>query len=422
MPFAMSGTVMDREISREERTRRVWRQVGVGAVALAAGVFILAATVEWLRPSARRRDVQIARVERGTVEATIQAHGTVVPRVEQVVSSPVEARLLQATRRAGDRVHPGDPLLTLDTAGARLDAERLAGALLQKESELTRLRLRLDEEIATLEAQLQQRKLDAEIFHYAAVQKQKLRADGLIAEQEALAASAAARKSDIEISQIEAAIVRARRSREVQLATAQSDVGVTRREHGEARRQLDLAMMRAEKEGVVTWILSEEGATVRRGDIVARIADLSAYRVEGTISDVHAARLSAGMPARVTFSGRTLRGRIDSVDPRIVDGVVRFHVALDEPGDAALRNQLRVEIAVVTATKNDAVVVRRGSLGRTGDNEAFVVREDRAVRTPMRFGLAGDETIEITAGAGPGDQIVISELSEFEGIDVIRLK
>ncbi len=390
--------------------------------AAAAIVFVFSLAIEWLRPSAKRRDLQIARVERGVVEATIQAHGTVVPMVEQVVSSPVEARLVRVGLRAGDRVRTGDELLTLDTAAAKLDADRLADALVRKESEDAQLRLRLDEGLATLEAQLEQRRLDAEILHYTAQQKARLRAEGLIAEHESLAASAAAKKSDIEIRQLVDALGRSRRAREAQLATSASDVAITRRERDEARRQLDLAMLRAVRDGVVTWILTEEGATVRRGDVVARIADLSAYRVECTISDVHASRLTAGMAASVKIGEETIRGAIDSVDPRIEEGVVRFFVALDTPSHPKLRNQLRVEVAVVTGRKDEALVVRRGALGRTSTTDAFVVRGDRAVRTPVRFGLAGDERIEIADGLSAGDEVVISDMNEFEGIGTVRLK
>jgi HlyD family secretion protein len=413
---------MDREIGQDVQRRRIVRRVLVAVIAVAAAAFCLAATVEWLRPSVDRDEMQTAKVGRGSVEATLQASGVVVPLVEQVVSSPVEARVLRIGRRAGAPLHAGDELLTLDTAATRLETERLGERLTHKESENEQLGLQLEENVATLEAQLEQKKLDAEIFHHTATQKQKLHAEGLATDQDALAAQAQAKKSDIEIRQMEEAVRRAKRSRDVQLAASRTDLSFVRREAEESRRQLALAMLRADHDGVLTWVVPEVGAMVRRGEIVARIADLSAYRVVGQISDVHASRLGAGMRANVKLDGLTLGGTIESVDPRIESGVMKFYVTLDQPSHARLRNNLRVDVSVVTGRRAETLVVRRGALARTNSTHAFVVRGDEAVRVPVRFGLAGDDTIEIADGLREGEEVVISDMSDYADVENVRLK
>jgi HlyD family secretion protein len=413
---------MDRDIAPEVRKRLLIRRILVAVAAIAVAASALAATVEWLRPSLKRKRIQTARVERGAIESTLEANGTVVPLVEQVVSSPVEARVLRVGRRAGDRVQAGDELLTLDTSQSKLEAARLNDLVSQKESTTTELALRLDEQIAGLRAQIEQKKLDAQISSYVADQKAKLRAEGLIAEQDALAAAATKKKTDIEMRQLDEQLARAIRSRDVQLASARADMAMSVRERSESLRQLELAMLRADRAGILTSIISEVGATVRRGDVLARIADLSAYRVEATISDVHAARLSAGMRARVLMDGATIEGTIESVDPRIVNGVAKFFVTLDEPAHARLRNNQRVDVAVVTGRRNDSLVIRRGALGRTNTTHAFVVRDDTAVRIPVRYGLAGHDRIEILDGVAAGEELVISDMSAFDDIAEVRLR
>ena len=413
---------MDREIGQDVQRRRVTRRILVAVIAVAAAASCLAATVEWLRPSTDLRDTMTARVTRGSVEATLQASGTVVPLVEQVVSTPVEARVLRIGRRAGAAVKAGDELLTLDTAATRLESERIAERLAQKVSENERLALGLDENIAGLEAQLEQKKLDAEIFRHTATQKQKLRAEGLTTDQDALAAQAAAKKSDIEIRQIEDALRRAKRSREVQLGAARNDLAFVRREAEESRRQLALAMLRADRDGVLTWVVPEVGAMVRRGEIVARIADLSAFRVVAQVSDVHSSRIGAGMRVNVELDGAAIGGTIESVDPRIENGVMKFYVTLDQASHRLLRNNLRADVSVVTGRRAETLIVRRGALGRTSSTHAFVVRGGEAVRVPVRFGLAGDDAIEIVEGLREGEEVVISDMSEYADVESVRLK
>jgi HlyD family secretion protein len=157
--------------------------------------------------------------------------------------------------------------------------------------------------------------------------------------------------------------------------------------------------------------------------VVARIADLSSFRVVATISDVHVAKLSAGMPARVRLDDSTLvDGTIAGIDPRIENGTARFYVDLAQPSHAKLRNNLRVDVFVVTGRRNGALRVRRGALGQGEREEVFVVRGDELVRVPAQWGLAGEETIEVTGGLREGDEVVISNMNDYAGVKKLRLE
>src|SRR5689334_22961956 len=143
---------MDREISTAVRTRRSVRRTATAVMIAAAIIFLTVASVSWLKPSVKRRDIQTARVTRGSVEAVLQASGTIVPENEEVISSPIEARVLRIGRRAGDLLRAGDEILTLDTTATRLDLERLRDRVAQKESELAQLRMKNADAQAQLDA------------------------------------------------------------------------------------------------------------------------------------------------------------------------------------------------------------------------------------------------------------------------------
>src|SRR5882724_8292680 len=150
-------------------------------------------------------------------------------------------------------------------------------------------------------------------------------------------------------------------------------------------------MARSDQDGVLTWVLPEVGATVRKGDILARVADLSAYRVVGTVSDVHAAKLAAGMRAHVKLDDTTtIDGTISSIDPRIESGIAKFYVTLDQRAHARLRNNLRVDVFSILGSRSNVLRVRRGALGQGEREDVFVVRGDTVVRASVHWGLAGD--------------------------------
>jgi len=414
---------MDREIAPEIRRGRITKRVVTIAIALAAIVFSVAATMSWLRPSIRRIDIQTARVERGAVDATLQATGTLVPAVEEIISAPIDSRVLRIVRHAGDRVRADDEIVSLDTAVAKLEVERLDEQLAQKENEQAQLRLKLDDTIAQVRADSEGKALDAEIFRYKSTQNDKLHAEGLVAKQDALAAETAAKKGDIELAQLRDALTRAQRSAAAQIAAGEMGIGILRKEREESKRQLDLAMMRAGRNGVLTWVINDPGASVHRGDVIARIADLSSYRVAATISDVHAAHVAPGMQVRVRIDDTTtLTGTISSVEPRVDNGQAKFWIDLDQRSDPKLRNNARVDVFVITGTNNRALRVRRGALGAAEREEVFVVRGDRLVATPVRWGLAGDEQIEVVEGLREGDQGVTSSMTDYIGTKELRLK
>jgi len=414
---------MDRIIPESEVRRRTAKRVIGSIVAIAALAFSVAATMQWLRPSLRRADLQLARVERGSVDRTLQAAGTIMPAVEQVVSSPVEARVLRIVRRAGDRVRAGDELVALDTSASRLDVGRLEDRIKQKKSEQEQARLRSDETIAGLNAQIAQKTLDVEIARYKSRQNETLHREGLVSQSELLAAQTTEKKNGIELAQLREAVIRAQRGRAAEAASYEVELRTLANERDESVRQLGLAMMHADRDGVITSIVQEAGTTIRRGDVVARIADLSSFRVTATISDMHAASLAPGQRVRVKLDDQTsLDGTISGIDPQIANGAARFEVSLDQPSHPRLRNNVRVDVFVISGRHDGVLRVRRGTLGQSESEDVFVLRGDELVRTQVRWGLAGEEALEIRDGLREGEQVVINNMSDYAGVKKLRLK
>jgi HlyD family secretion protein len=196
-----------------------------------------------------------------------------------------------------------------------------------------------------------------------------------------------------------------------------------RKESAEARRQLDLASPRAERAGVLTWVVTEEGATVARGAPLARVADFSSFRVDATVSDSHAQHLAVGQPAIVRINDAALAGTVASIDPTITNGVITFRVALAERSSPLLRQNLRVDVDIVTARHPRTLRVKRGPFATgEGTSDVFVVRGGRAVQTPVTFGLTSFEFYEIVSGLVPGDEVIISDMREYQQVTQLRIR
>jgi HlyD family secretion protein len=413
---------MDRELDTGFLRRRAVRRGLVIAGLAVAAVALFFGLPRWLRPSVDRATLRTGAVDRGPVEGIIEASGTVAPAFEKVLSSPVEARVVRVLKRPGERVEPGEEILELDVSSSRLELDRLTDLLTRKESEAEELRLDLESELADLSGRIERGRLDAEILRYRLEQNRKLYDDGLLAEEALRLAEVEAEKADIELAQLEAARERAGRVHAAHLQGVDIDLRILAGQRAAARRELELADTRSDRAGVVTWVVPEEGATVRRGEVVARIADLDSFRVEATVSDVHASRLAAGLPVRVVLGELRLDGRLASVDPTIENGVVRFAADLDQPSHPDLRNNLRVDVLVVTGRRADTLRLPRGSFAETGGRATlFVVRGDHAVRRPVELGLSGYRHLEVTGGLAEGETVILSDMSDFLHLDRVEI-
>src|SRR5690606_36728330 len=112
---------LDTAVRRRAQLKR-WLPVAAILVLLATG---LVWGADLLRPSVSRDRVRTTRVEVGPLEASLTASGTVVPAIEHVLSSPIDARVLQRLRRVGDAVEPGDMIVNLHASDPELTADTL---------------------------------------------------------------------------------------------------------------------------------------------------------------------------------------------------------------------------------------------------------------------------------------------------------
>jgi len=363
-------------------------------------------------------------VEEGPVEATLSATGTVVPEVEHVLSSPIDARVLRVRLKPGARVEAGDTILDLDVAEARLALDKLEEQVRLKRNEEHRKRLSLDRTLAELKSRAALSEIDQKSYRIRLEQTERLRESGLVSDDDVRKARVDFEKAEVELSEVRASRANAESLLAAELEGLGLETAMLVKERDQAARQLDLATARADRGGVLTWVVEEEGTAVRRGDVLARIADLSSFRVLATLSDVHAQRVTVGMPVRIRINEEaTLRGSVHSILPTIQDGVMTLVVTLEEKSSPLLRANLRVDVFVVTDRRPAALRVRRGPFATAeGEQDVFVVRGDRAIRRHVRLGLKSFEYVEVREGLLAGDEVVVSDMSEYAHLKKVRLK
>jgi len=102
----------------------------------------------------------------------------------------------------------------------------------------------------------------------------------------------------------------------------------------------------------------------------------------------------------------------------------RFAVDLEEAGSPLLRRNRRVDVLVITGVRADAVRLRRGPFARAGGpvQDVFVVEGDHAVRRQVALGLSGRDFLEIVQGLEPGEQVIVSDMTDYLHLERVQLR
>lgn len=414
---------MDRPIAPKTLRLRLARKLLTAAGLIAATVVLLILIIGWMRPSICRDEIRIGPVTLELIEDTIAATGSVVPEYEHVIVSPCESRVTRILKKPGAKLVAGDSVVLLDVSAAQLVAEKLDDQIALKGNDRDQAHLDMADETNRLRGQYAVKELELRSFQYEADRARNYHEDGLFSQDEVRCAENDEARAKIELAQLKSAIVQEEKSLAIRLARLDLELGILEKERDEAARNLQRATATAGRDGVLTWVLTREGAAVHKGDEVARIADLSSFRVEATVSDIHAQKIKVGQDVAIVSAETRLAGRVSAVRPLVENGIITLDVELEDRQHAVLRHNLRVEVYIITARQSDAVCVPRGQYPTVdGVPMVFVLRGDRAVRTPVRFGLRNYEKFQVVSGLVPGDEVIITDMRDHQHVREVRVK
>lgn len=418
---------MDRPLSviavRRDRIRQIVK-VALPAATLAALLTLLPG---WLRPTLARDRIRTAVATIGPIDAAITAAGTVVPEIERVLSSPLDARVLRILKRPGAALKEGEAVVELDVSQSMLALDKVVKESKIKSNQQAQARLALETALGELDGRIEVKTVEWQAALARLDSQQRLFDAGLVSRDALRQSELESKQAQVALAQLHADRGNTKRATDLQLEGLDLERASLRKETAEARHLLELATTKSDRDGVLTWVLAQEGALVHRGDVIARIADLTSYRVSASVSDVHAARLRAGMPVVVKANDIDLTGTVADVLPTVDGGTIGFNVSLDDRSHAVLRPSLRVDVLVVTDRKPRALRITRGPFADGGGAagaayDAFIVHGNRAVRTPIAIGLTTFDAVEVTSGLHEGDEIVISDMRDYLHLKEIALK
>ncbi len=388
----------------------LWAAIGITVLGAAAAIGFLVPSL--LRPSVDRAVIRTARVELGDVSAGVTAAGKAVPENEQVLPSLLDARVARVLKRVGDRVTQGDPIAQLDAGSVQADLEKARLEFAAKQRELAKTKQDLEHALAGLQSQQEIKKAEIDKLRATVDQRKNLFKEGVVSADDVRRVEAQYEKAQAELAELEQSRRNAESTTKSSAEQLSTELGALDNQRIAAERDLGFAVVKAESDGVVTWV-ADENSTVVRGDPVARVADTKSYRVEAEIPDNQADRLRFGMPVSASAASTVFQGSVAGMTASADAGAVIIKVMLQDNANPVLRPDLPVSVLIPTERKSGVLVIQKGPALSENTREVFVVRGNIAVKTPVTLGVTGADRCEVVQGLKEGDEVIVSDMSGF---------
>ena len=406
------------------RRRRLRLMVGAGALALAALAVLLWRLGPAL-PVADRGSLWIDTVQQGDMLREVHATGTLVPREIRWLAAATPAQVEKILVWPGARVQP-------DTVLMQLADPQTEDALRNAQAQVAAAQADVAAKRAELESQLlDQRSAEAQAQSDYASAKVKADTDTIAIRQHLIPRvqyeqGQIALKQLHERMQIERERVAAfAASMKAQLDAVRAALLQQQSNLQLRQRQADALQVKAGIAGVLQEVPVQEGAQVAAGANLARVAVPDVLIARLQVPEVQAKDVAMGMPVSVDTHNGLVDGKVERIDPAVRNGSVQVDVALTGKLPPGARPDLSVDGRILIAQLHDVLSVGRPALAQA-DADLSLFRldpdGDTATRVPVRIGVASVDRVQILRGLKAGDRVILSDTSQWDKYDRLKLK
>src|SRR5262245_38662207 len=407
--------------------RRRRRRIAVG-VAISLGVIGATVALARLKPAAPTVDggtLWIDTVKRGTIFRQVRGTGVLVPDDIRWITALTEGRVERVPARPGTVVEPDTVLLELSnpqtdqtalTADLDLKAARAQYEVLKADLERDLLAQRAA--AATVDADAAQAIMDADAND--AMAKEGL-ISAIIAKQTRLKADLNTARQKLEHSRLANSEQSVAARLEVQRAEVER-----RQTMATLRRNEDLGLkVRTGMAGVLQEVPVDVGQRIGPGTNLARVADPSRLRAQLQIAETQVKDVAVSQLAEIDTRSGIAKGHVVRIDPAAKNGTVTVDVVLDEELPRGSRPDMTVDGTIQLERMENILYVGRPAVGQEqAKTSLFKLTADgaNANLTPVELGRSSVNTIEILRGLNVGDRVVLSDMSQWDGYERVRLR
>jgi hypothetical protein len=398
------------------------------------GVVLVAVTIGLvnLKPAAQSVDrltLIIDSVRQGDMVRDVSAPGTLVPEHIRIIAAVNAGRVELLPLRPGASVQPGTMIVELVDPNMELQVLQYQQTLSQAITGQANLRTGLQQTqmseenaIATLRTQYKTAERSAIVFD-------SLDKRGLASKNEVAGAHDALEELKTRLSLETQRLEEMKRSAAEQLKLSDEQVQNARAILEEQKKRLNQMKVVAGESGVLQTLGNpqlEYGQWITPGMELARIAQPGRLKAVLRVPDTQAKDIAVGQVVSIDLhNNSTATGRVIRADPSAQAGNVTVEVSIDGTLPPGVRDGQTVDGKIVIENLKNVLNVGRPSYGNApGKVGLWKLSPDQkeATLVPVDLGSASVSNVQVLHGLNVGDKIIISDMSQYEDQQRIRIK
>src|SRR5256886_4925406 len=409
--------------ARQKRIRQVlYVTIGLAAVGL------ITLGLSRLKPAAPTVEMAVVwpdTVKRGPMVRQVRGLGTLVPEDIRWIPATTQGRVEKIILRPGTAVKADSVILELSNPQVEQAAQDAGLQLKGEESNLTSLQAQLQADFlaqraaaATVEADYAQARMQYEMNE--ALAKDKLVSD-LVLRQSKVRSDELDSRRQIEDDRLK----QTKETMNARLAAERSNVDQMRALATLRRQELTLLKVRAGLNGMLQLVPVEVGQQVAPGGNLARVANPNRLKAEIEIAETQAKDIQIGQSAEIDTRNGVVSGKVSRIDPSVINGTRTVDVSLPDELPKGAVPDLSVDGTIELERLNDVLYMGRPAFGQEQSTVGLSKIDSDgayAARTQVKLGVSSVNTVEVLSGLKVGDRVILSDMSQYDGFDRIRLK
>jgi len=395
------------------------------AVLLIAGVTFGLSRLRPAAPSVDRATVWTDEVKRGPMLREVRGLGTLVPEDIRWIPAQTDSRVDRIVLRPGAIVKPESIILELSNPSLQRDALDAEYQLKGAEADYENLKVQVNSELMNQKAQAASVRSDYEQAKLQHDVDDKLHEQGIGADVTAKLSKVKAEQLGIRVQLEDQRTAISGDSAAARLAAQRAHVDQQRALYQLRRTELDALHVRAGIDGVLQLLPVDVGQHVTPGTNLARVADPKKLKAEIKIAETQAKDAVIGLKAAIDTRNGIVKGHVIRIDPSVVNGTVTVDVGIDDALPVGARPDLSVDGTIELENLKDVLYVGRPVHGQSDSTISLfkVLTDDSdAERVNVKLGRSSVNTVEILQGLQIGDKVILSDMSQWDNVDRIRLK
>ena len=376
-------------------------------------------------PTVERATLWIDSVRRGEMVRQVRGPGTLVPEQIRWVSAVTAGRVEKLPVRPGQVVEEGTLLLELTNPDVQLEALEAQQQLSEAEADLVNVRTALETQRLNQEGVVATTRADYQEAKRNAAASTALDKKGMLSSMEV--GRSKDREDELatrfEIEQQRLRVLEQSLERQVALQKAQVErLRAIAQFH---QNRVASMQVRAGSAGVLQELPLELGQWANPGQLLAKVAQPGRLKAVLRIPETQAKDVQVGQRTSIDTRNGIVPGRVFRIDPAVQNGTVTVEVALEGELPKGARPDLSVDGTIEIERLSDALYVGRPAYGQAESTVGLFRLEpdgENAVRVNVELGRSSVNTIEVKNGLKPGDKVIISDMSQWDSHDRVRLR